>query len=377
MMASSSNLNQASIQWANRPDDERYLTLAALHRAVSSRRSRSDEFNASARAVGAAVTATDDRLLIAGRDHQEAVSEPTYWAFGQLCAIAQVPADYLRRLGNQGASPIAALNLAWALTHTDRPLKALVETPLSGAAGVGKLRAFTSETYGRIWDSQVTQALLDLDDQTAGQWKVPAASYTGADPLRATTLYAADHNMFAFLVDPDRPIEPTPGDIYFRGFIVWNSEVGDTTFGLRTFLYRYVCDNRIVWGAEDVTELRIRHTKGGPDRFAWEAAPALKEYAESSAGAVEERLRAARAYRIPQLEPGKAKESVTDFLQKRGFGKEFSQVAFTLAEEEGDPTSLYNVIQGVTAAARRINHTDARLDLEVKAGALLGEGKGQ
>ena len=44
----------------------------------------------------------------------------------------------------------------------------------------------------------------------------------------------------------------------------------------------------------------------------------------------------------------------------------------TLAEHEwGDPTNLFNTVAGLTAYARTIPHTDARVDFERKAGALL------
>src|SRR4029077_3736004 len=101
-----------------------------------------------------------------------------------------------------------------------------------------------------------------------------------------TPLFASDRDMFVFLADEDRRIEvpdrrngsggsmargvfvldseggdKTPG----LGFFVWNSEVGDKTLGLGFFLFDYVCCNRIVWGADQYTEVRIRHTKGAPD----------------------------------------------------------------------------------------------------------------
>ena len=42
---------------------------------------------------------------------------------------------------------------------------------------------------------------------------------------------------------------------------MWNSEVGKTTLGAGFFLFDYVCCNHIVWGADQYTEIRIRHTK--------------------------------------------------------------------------------------------------------------------
>jgi hypothetical protein len=34
-----------------------------------------------------------------------------------------------------------------------------------------------------------------------------------------------------------------------------------------TFLYDFVCDNRMVCGAREVKEISIRHTKNAPERF--------------------------------------------------------------------------------------------------------------
>jgi len=84
-------------------------------------------------------------------------------------------------------------------------------------------------------------------------------AYDGVNSKRATTLYASDCDVFIFLVNEARPID-VDGQTYFRGFYTWNSEVGKATFGRASFLYSYVCANRIIWGARDVEELRIRHT---------------------------------------------------------------------------------------------------------------------
>src|SRR5207302_1489157 len=86
-----------------------------------------------------------------------------------------------------------------------------------------------------------------------------------------TTLFASDRDMFVFLADEDRRIDIPgrrngSGGSMARGFFVWNSEVGDKTLGLGFFLFDYVCKNRIVWGADQYTEIRIRHTKGAADR---------------------------------------------------------------------------------------------------------------
>src|SRR5258708_8347493 len=109
--------------------------------------------------------------------------------------------------------------------------------------------------------------------------------------------------MLGTRAEPDRCIEipnrrsGKPGS-FARGFFVWNSEVGNTTLGAGFFLFDYVCCNRYVWGADQYTEVRIRHTSGAPDRWIEEATPVLREYAEGSAKPLLQAIDAARSNRI-------------------------------------------------------------------------------
>src|SRR5205807_8235774 len=114
-----------------------------------------------------------------------------------------------------------------------------------------------------------------------------------------------------------------------RGFFVWNSETGDKTLGLGFFLFDYVCCNRIVWGADQYTEVRIRHTKGAPDRWLEEVAPVLKEYDEGSAQPVIRAIEAARERKI--------QDDLDSFLATR-FGKSLVPAIKAIDEvEEGRP----------------------------------------
>ena len=79
---------------------------------------------------------------------------------------------------------------------------------------------------------------------------------------------------------------------------MWNSEVGKTTLGAGFFLFDYVCCNRIIWGADQYTEVRIRHTKGAPDRWLEEVTPVLQEYSQGSAKPVVQAIEDARNKRI-------------------------------------------------------------------------------
>jgi hypothetical protein len=134
-------------------------------------------------------------------------------------------------------------------------------------------------------------------------------------------------------------------------------------------LYRYVCDNRIIWGASNVKELSIRHTGGAPERFAYEGARYLSRYAEESTRDLTAQISKAQNYEIPQAaEKGK----VADWLTARGFTASVAKSAVAAAEaEEGQARSLWDIVNGVTAYARSVPHTDARVTLERAAGKLM------
>lgn len=356
------NITRASHEWMSRPDDQRFLSLEELGRAVEQRRTES--WTATPMLKDLRVLPTEDNGLILktydptqGEDRELI---PTNWGFNQLCQYANAPSAYMRKLPAQ----LAAIDLQYGLEQNPLRDDALV---LAQSNGKNVLRAVTSTSYGRIWDKQVVQAVKNVNED--GRWQVPAASYAASNPKRATTLYASDRDVFIFLVDPKNPVE-VGGEKLFRGFYTWNSEVGSATFGLTTFLYRYVCDNRIIWGASNVRKLRIKHTGGAPDRFAYEGHKYLKAYAEESTRQLTEQIGRAQAMDIP-LNKGKS-ETVQDWLQSWGFTKAVAQASTETAQaEEGKVRSIWDIVQGVTAYARSVPHTNDRVDLESKAGKLM------
>jgi hypothetical protein len=360
-MSSSTNLHEASRQWANRPEDQRFLTLADLKESVLSRKSES--WTATPRTSQLRALPYGDGLGVQMYDHthgEDRMLVPTNWAFGQLAQYAQAPASYLRKLPPE----LAAINLQWGLERSPLRDDALV---LAQSNGSNSLRAMTSSSYGRIWDHEVVEAVERVNAD--GRWQIPAASYATTNPKRATTLYASDRDVFIFLVDPQNPVE-VGGQQLFRGFYTWNSEVGSAVFGLKTFLYRYVCDNRIIWGATDVREVRIRHTGGAPERFAYEGQRYLTRYAEESTAGLVAGIQKAQQTAVP-VNKGKG-ETVQDWLQSRGFTKTQAKASLDAAVmEEGQARSVWDVVNGVTAYARSVVHTDERVQLEEKAGKLM------
>jgi hypothetical protein len=368
-------IGRVSSEWFSRPDDERYLSLSELYAAVRSRADRATARTVESRALR--VEASRDNaerlaLVVPGR---EAPVAPTHWGFGQLCGLVGAPSTYLRDL----PAPLAAINLQHGLlSHRAELVKTLeVED------GRVELRAVTGPDYGRIWDHELVGAVMKIAGDGTGdtRWKVPGVldwSTMTHNPFvdvtkETTTLYASDRDVFLFLVDDTNPIEAgrLPNgdpDLYFRGFYCWNSEVGSKTLGIASFYLRAVCMNRNIWGAQDFQEISIRHSKFAAQRFAHEAAPALKNFAQSSPAPFIAGIRAAREQIVARQD-----EDRETFLRKRGFSKSDTAkiIATVLQEENHPPASVFDFVQGITALARTKAHQDVRLELEGKAKTLL------
>lgn len=360
------NLMTASNQWASRPKDERFETLEALHASVNSRRLRSRSVDVDTSRIVAKLD-DSDRLVINGT---VSPSEPSHWSFGQLATTLKAPAAYLRTLPkpllvdclNNGVKAAAAEREACKFMTVERE-----------EDGANILQAVTSTTYGRIWDAEAVACVQRINERTGGKFFNPPAYINGQQ--RPSGLYASDRDVFMFMVDGGSRLQVGSRAQLHRGFIVRNSEVGRSTFDLITFLFNEVCGNHIIWGAQDIRELSIRHNSGAPTRFDLEATPALLAYANSSAAKDEAAINCAVGMVVIRDEKTGAASvpALGAFLNKHGkFTKGEVQGCWDFAKaEEGDCSTLWQVVQGLTAYARGFDWVDARVDLETRAGSLL------
>lgn len=363
------NATTAHKQWSTRPDDQRFLSLAELHDAVSLRRQQS--WTAMPPLSGIQVIPEGEEIVLGIHDRTRGVDTrllPTNWAMGQLCSAAGVPKDFIQKIDPQ----LAAINLMYGMRHLATRTDGLLYAQTMDD-GAEYARALTSQTYGRIYDIEVVEAVERVNQECGNIWQIPAASYANSNPRRATTLYASDRDVFIFLVDPEKSID-VGGDTLFRGFIASNSEVGAATFSLSTFLFRRVCDNRIIWGMTGVQEMKIRHTSGAPDRFAYEGARYLQQYSNESTVQTVRQIEAAQKFELPRKKDTSKSgdDNVVDWLKNLGFTNEQSKSAVDFANiEEGQASSLWDIVNGMTAYARKIPFQDQRVALESKAGNLI------
>lgn len=373
-------LTQASYEFMNRPSDQRFTSLTNLHEFTTNQHDNSVGKVVSSRKINFAST-DDKRGLVVQGNHQFA--SPTNWSFSQLSTLSGVPADLLKTQCENNLAPLAAdnLNAGFKVVRDVKDVGILVrkegvsatsETLLPSDRQNLTLAAATGPNYGRIWNSQVTQALCKrfgngIDDTS---WTVPGFFGTPLDEITKenTTLFASDRDMFVFLADEKNKItipnrRGNESGALSRGFFVWNSEVGSKTMGIAFFLFDYSCCNRIVWGVEEYQKIAIRHTSSAPDRWLEEIVPTLGAYAHASAAPIEARLKAAQQHKIDNAE---------EFLASR-FGPKIATKMIGVHDiEELKPIeTMWDAVTAVTAYARTIEHQDTRVEIEREGGKLL------
>ncbi|MEZ5359663.1 MAG: hypothetical protein R3F48_12660 [Candidatus Zixiibacteriota bacterium] len=350
------NLDRAYREWVTRPVDQRFASLEDLYEFTKKRKNSSLEKVKSLDTIHLE-KAHNGEITINGSQEPAILS---HWAFGQLCSRLKAPAKYLRTL-----SPEMARNcLQYGLQNSSEACKLLLRNPYTNGHGDTQrfASAFTGPSYGRIWDSYVVESLMR---STKGSgWHIPRSSLV----TDHRGLYASDRDMFAFMINDENPIE-VENAIFSRGFFVWNSETGSATFGLTTFLYNHMCDNHLVYGAEQIKDLRIFHRKYAVENFQREAIPHLNRFLENHK--FQDNVKDTIAIAMKS----KVANTLDDTL-KWFKNRPFTKKEITNAWENGlatgeDVTTRWGMIQGFTSYAQTIPYIDKKVNLERRAGGLL------
>lgn len=349
-------LFHANKQWATRPADERFASLAQMHAATLGYAKSASEFRAPW--SGVRVEAYKDDLIISRGNGAALVGN---YAFGQIANRVGAPAAYLRTL----APTLAAQNLNYGLANNAPEGDAQL---LIHSNGTKVLRAATSDTYTRIWNHEVIERLIDTSRAFDLVPAAPTFRQFGPNP-DAPALYASDHDMFAFLMTRERAIQGPLGEQLFRGMIVINSEVGAAALKILTFLFREICGNHIIWGAVEVIEVKLVHRSGV--RRNWiDAQARVRKYLDSS-----ESFDTAR-FKQTLVEIAATKDDVLDTL----FGKLRGQITrkalaasydAVVPSEDGNPNTVWGMAQGVTRHSQTLPYADERTALDRAAGKLL------
>ncbi len=358
-------MNEMSLhnQWAKRPADERFVSLLDMQAKLHAERAVTRAYLSSSRRMRAVPLPDHKGLMIEGANG--AGYAPTHFAFGQLASLVGAPASYLRTLPSELAAD--ALNYGLQVARGPEDVGVLLTKGAQGPT----LRAATGPKYGRIWNTDIVDNLIErFGDGVHGQWRVPGIFGQRVTVNKDnTTLYAGDRDLFIFLCDEDKRVpvrtraDADSEGMLFRGFMISNSEVGAATLVVRFFAYDGICGNRIIWGAKELGGITIRHTASAPDRYLEEITPALTAYAESSTATMVDMVKIAQKQRVDALD---------DFLATR-FGPRVAQriVDAHETDEHRPMETVWDVVTGVTAYARGIKHQNERVEIETVAGELL------
>jgi hypothetical protein len=352
-------LFQAHRQWAQRPEDERFMSLQSLHDACKAY--ANDAAEKSVPFADMRVENVEGDVQLVGKAGVPA--KLTHWAFGQLCQRLEAPASYLRDL----PATLACQNLNRGLAQRikDATGNALANL-LFHKNGSLLLRAITTDAYTRIWNYEVAERLLDLEAQG---WQPAKPDIRVID--NRLPLYASDHDMFAFLSNANVTVEEKGTDQpMYRGVIVENSEVGSSALKLTRFLYREMCGNHIIWGASNVLDISVRHVGSARQKWNWYAAQ-IRRYAESSVSDEQAKIAEAKSKVI-----GATKEDVLDAL----FGKRSLNLSRTTIEkgydavvesQDGPANTQWGIVQGLTRYSQSIPFADKRTDIDRAAGRIM------
>jgi hypothetical protein len=391
------DLFTASNQWSSRPADERFSSLEDLRAATLSYRQNSGEKLADLRTFR--TEANQGEVMLVGKANIP--TRLSYTAFGQLSTRVGAPAGYLR---TQPAS-LAAQNLNWGLANRleredikakingEEPQSVLANVLAHKSNGDFLVRALTGKDYQRIWHHEVVDRIIPL---SAEGWVVPPArpafenqpgsrlateqdviawqnggvsglSIKVGDLIAPAGLYFGQGTpeLFVFMVNPQARIKDGTDDGLSRGFFVTNSEVGDASFSVTTFLLRHVCGNHIVWGAKSVKALRLRHT--GSIRNHYEAD--LVKYLDSSASDEEARIETTKHFVI-----GRTKDEVLDkVFGARIASRKLLEASYEAIQPDidGDPNTAWGLAQGVTRVSQQEGFADDRQTIDLVASRIL------
>jgi hypothetical protein len=393
------NLYQASNQWRNRPVDERFASLEEMRAACKSYADHSISKDVPfcdlrVEAIKPNPDSKQADLYLVGKTNTPA--RLSYYAFDQLCSRSESPAPFLSNL-----PPTLTANI---LNH-----QLFVRSAKGKGRGMANVlfhqngdlvaRAITTDMYRRIWNYTILDFLILLRDVQG--WRTPPArpafpnqpgtrpateadvlfsqgdfglSVKVGDPIADSALYASIHDMFAFMVNEVR-IDDGSDQGLGRGFFCRQSEVGDCSIWFTTFLYRYVCGNHIVWGAQDIAEFKIRHVGDVVNAIANQVPQELERYSQSGVGSIESSIKAAR-----QKQLGTSKESVISTVAKMkipALSQKRIEQAYNLAEqnidEDGNPFSVWAMANGITRLSQETGFSDKRNELDRATGVMMNK----
>jgi len=381
------NLYTASHQWASRPDDERYEDLETMEVAGKAFREMSRIRGGYMSDIR--VEAKDGDVVMAARENLPQ-STLTNYAFKHLCGLISAPSGYLQDI----PAELAVQNLNYGFGRVGSAIQnRKLSFFLHEEEEQFTLKGTNAPKFSRIWNDAVISNLIKMRDQG---WRIPPArpspksvkgirvateadvldnrnfglSVNVGDMIAPAGLYLSGHDMFAFMINEQNPLDEGNGIMLSRGMMVHNSDVNSKLL-VTLFLCRHVCGNHIVWDASQVNEIKIPHLGLADETYYSELLTALETFNNIAASEFQTRITKAKVVEI-----GKNKDEVLQTLANKNIlGVRRAARAYDLTEEhpeDGSPRSVWGMAQGITRLSQELTtFTDERTILDSAAGKVL------
>jgi hypothetical protein len=340
-------LTAAHTELFRRPPEEQFGSFEELRTAAAEQRKRCHEVECRERDV----LFSESGLVHLG-DHTVA---PTHYSMAQLATMARVPMALLERLKPETRASVLNQTFPRGRKHK------------AGLAEGDDLRCVTSDRFERVWDDELYEVL--------DRWIVPSGFIPavptmgpGAGVDSKPALFRSDRDSFAFFYSTEDPHDAFGG--LRKGVVVFNSEVGAKSLGYSTFIFREVCGNFLIWGAEGVTERKQRHTSTVRDlfnEFDRELRTISNQVSPFEYAVIE------KAARTPFVESGSVEDAAKRLQKEFGIPRDLVPEvleAVSLPENPGD-LSVWGVVNGLTSVAKLEAYAEGRVALAATAGDLL------
>ena len=155
----------------------------------------------------------------------------------QLASWSGIPSRYYETLRQQ-APELLTLNVNHWLQQ--QPARRLVRT-LDNSA-----RAFLSDRYLRLDHMDVLKVIVPILHDHAGSMVLLSSEVT-------------ERRLYMKVLYPDIEFEVKPDDIVRAGFMLSNSEIGDSSLSVTRFFFRDYCQNGCVFGVQNIGGFRRTH----------------------------------------------------------------------------------------------------------------------
>ena len=388
------NISAAAQQWAARPAEERYWSLAdaaAASRSMDARRTLAD-LDPKRATIG--TDADGHPALLHRASGHTARLDPL--AVEQISRLVGAPGGYITSLPGELAAKCLAQG--WE-SRAASGLPTIRAQVVDASTPSVRIRAITSTTHDLTPNSLLLARLAEIQAQGRG-WRVPPArvpsgwtgetkvateadclqhaghpalSVTPGSVMAPSGVYASDRDCFALLVDDsDSGQLDAGGDPLHRFVMISNSETATGALAVTTGWLRSVCGNHVLWSAQNIIDIRAVHRGASATRSVFRLAGQIE-----ARNWMDDRSETAAAFAAAKVcELAKTKDDLIAMLfAKKLMTRERATACANVAEElesiDGGPRTAWGVAQAATRLSQVSSYASERHELDAAGAKIL------